>query len=215
MRRAPRSRRSSRTTSRGRGSRATATYVFGVFLVAGGPSRARTRVYYQEIDFVVTRERARSPCAKTPPRRAAVRPELPRTRAADEPVGMIALPPRRRDRRALPRPDRRARRRDRRARGPRRDWRPAAIRARDLDLRHDLLHIRRMLAPTRDAVHKIVDDRIEHRRRRSSSRARSSSRSATRTTSCCARPRGSTRRATCSAACATTSRRRSRTTRTR
>ena len=29
------------------------------------------------------------------------------------------------------------------------------------DLRHDLLHIRRTLTPTRDAVHKIVDDRIE------------------------------------------------------
>ncbi len=28
-------------------------------------------------------------------------------------------------------------------------------------LRHDLLHIRRTLSPTRDAVHKIVDDRIE------------------------------------------------------
>jgi magnesium transporter len=29
------------------------------------------------------------------------------------------------------------------------------------DLRHDLLHIRRTLAPTRDAVRKIVDGRIE------------------------------------------------------
>ena len=29
------------------------------------------------------------------------------------------------------------------------------------DLRHDLLHIRRTLAPTRDAVRQVVDDRIE------------------------------------------------------
>ncbi|MDP9183533.1 MAG: magnesium and cobalt transport protein CorA, partial [Actinomycetota bacterium] len=29
------------------------------------------------------------------------------------------------------------------------------------DLRHDLLHIRRTLAPTRDAVRRVMDDRVE------------------------------------------------------
>jgi magnesium transporter len=41
------------------------------------------------------------------------------------------------------------------------DWPPARIRARMSVLRHDLLHIRRVLSPTRDAVRGVVDNRIE------------------------------------------------------
>jgi len=41
------------------------------------------------------------------------------------------------------------------------DWSNDVIRRRLSDLRHDLLHIRRTLAPTRDAVRRIVDDRVE------------------------------------------------------
>jgi magnesium transporter len=41
------------------------------------------------------------------------------------------------------------------------DWRPNKVRERVSTLRHDLLHIRRTLSPTRDAVHRIVDDRVE------------------------------------------------------
>jgi magnesium transporter len=41
------------------------------------------------------------------------------------------------------------------------DWRNDVIRRRLSDLRHDLLHIRRTLAPTRDGVRRIVDDRVE------------------------------------------------------
>jgi magnesium transporter len=40
-------------------------------------------------------------------------------------------------------------------------WTPTMIRDRVSELRHDLLHIRRTLSPTRDAVHKIMDDRVE------------------------------------------------------
>jgi magnesium transporter len=40
-------------------------------------------------------------------------------------------------------------------------WDAEKIRARLSSLRHDILHIRRVLAPTRDAVRAIVDDRIE------------------------------------------------------
>jgi magnesium transporter len=39
--------------------------------------------------------------------------------------------------------------------------RPERVGKRLRDLRHDLLGIRRTLAPTRDAIHKIVDDRVE------------------------------------------------------
>jgi magnesium transporter len=40
-------------------------------------------------------------------------------------------------------------------------WPGSRIRARVADLRHDLLHIRKFLSPLRDAVHKVVDGRIE------------------------------------------------------
>jgi magnesium transporter len=35
------------------------------------------------------------------------------------------------------------------------------VRARLSELRHDLLHIRKVLSPTRDAVHRVVDNRVE------------------------------------------------------
>src|SRR6266540_4192270 len=38
---------------------------------------------------------------------------------------------------------------------------PAETRARLSELRHDLLHIRRTLAPTRDAVRRVVDNVVE------------------------------------------------------
>ena len=40
-------------------------------------------------------------------------------------------------------------------------WEPERIRRRISDLRHDMLHIRRTLGPTRDATRQIVDGRIE------------------------------------------------------
>jgi magnesium transporter len=41
------------------------------------------------------------------------------------------------------------------------DWPSERIRSRLSDLRHDVLHVRRTLAPTRDAVRKVVDNRVE------------------------------------------------------
>jgi magnesium transporter len=41
------------------------------------------------------------------------------------------------------------------------DLENAVVRTRLSELRHDLLHIRRVLAPTRDAVHRVVDNRVE------------------------------------------------------
>ena len=41
------------------------------------------------------------------------------------------------------------------------DQTPPEVGRRLRDLRHDLLGIRRTLSPTRDAVHRIVDDRVE------------------------------------------------------
>ena len=41
------------------------------------------------------------------------------------------------------------------------DWDNDTIRRRLSDLRHDMLHIRRTLAPTRDAVRRVIDNRVE------------------------------------------------------
>src|SRR5262245_13733226 len=41
------------------------------------------------------------------------------------------------------------------------DWAPQRIRRRMADLRHDMLHIRRTLSPTRDAIRQVVDDRAD------------------------------------------------------
>jgi len=41
------------------------------------------------------------------------------------------------------------------------DWDNDVIRRRLSDLRHDLLHIRRTLAPTRDAVRRVIDNRVD------------------------------------------------------
>jgi len=41
------------------------------------------------------------------------------------------------------------------------DWQSERIRSRLSALRHDVLHIRRTLAPTRDAIREIIDNRIE------------------------------------------------------
>jgi magnesium transporter len=41
------------------------------------------------------------------------------------------------------------------------DWPSAEIRERISTLRHDILHVRRVLAPTRDAARAVLDDRVE------------------------------------------------------
>ena len=94
------------------------------------------------------------------------------------------------------------------------DWPAARVRARISGLRHDLLHVRRTLAPTRDAVRRVVDGGSASKGRSSSPRTFSCT-SRTPTTSSCARATASSCRATSSQVCATTARRRSRTTRTR
>jgi magnesium transporter len=135
-------------------------YVLGVLLIAVAKPE-EDRVYYQEIDFILTPDQLIT-VSKTPPGEEPFDPKPAKEACrADEPVGMYAF-------RLI---DEVAERYldliddlndeideledhvD--------DWPPRKIRERVSDLRHDLLHIRRTLAPTRDAVHKIVDDRVE------------------------------------------------------
>jgi magnesium transporter len=135
-------------------------YVFGV-LLAVVPVPDEDRVYYQELDFVLTIDRFIT-VSKTPPGEAPFDPKPAKNSCRPgEPVGMFAF-------RLV---DEIAERylnvidslddeidelEDNMD-----VWPHARIRERISDLRHDFLHIRRNLTPTRDAVHKIVDDRVE------------------------------------------------------
>jgi len=135
-------------------------YIFGVFLVAVAVPE-EDRVFYQEVDVVVTHEVLLS-VSKTPPdehpydprpTREACLPDdeagmmlyrlvddiaehyLDLVDALDEEIDQLE---------------------DTVETAP-----PEATRNRLSELRHDLLHIRRTLAPTRDAVRRVVDNVIE------------------------------------------------------
>ena len=135
-------------------------YIFGVFLIAVAVAD-EDLVYYQEVDLVLT-EKAAVTVRKTPeqgrpaydtgPARAACRVEDSVGMIAYHLVDDIAE-------RFLDLVD---------ALGDEIDeledgvdsWSPERIRRRISDLRHDMLHIRRTLGPTRDAARQIVDGRI-------------------------------------------------------
>jgi magnesium transporter len=135
-------------------------YIFGVFLVAV-PVREEDRVFYQEIDVVVTHDVLLS-VSKTPPGEHPFDPRPAREACRpDDQAGMMLY-------RLV---DDIAERyldlvdtldeeidelEDVVETSP-----PAQTRDRLSGLRHDLLHIRRTLAPTRDAVRRVVDNVIE------------------------------------------------------
>jgi magnesium transporter len=135
-------------------------YVVGVFLVAVAvPSE--DRVFYQEVDFIVTADQLVT-VSKTPPDEHPFdpRPAKDACRPGDQ-VGMYLY--RLVDEvaeRYLDLIDDLNDEIDELEEHVE-EWASAKIRDRISRLRHDLLHIRRTLTPTRDAVHKIVDDRIE------------------------------------------------------
>jgi magnesium transporter len=135
-------------------------YVLGILLVAV-VVKSEDRVYYQEVDFILTPDQLVT-VSKTPPDEKPYDPKPVKDACSpEEHVGMFAF--RLIDdiaERYLDLID---------------DvndeidelednveiWPAARIRTRVSSLRHDLLHIRRTLAPTRDAVRKIVDGRVE------------------------------------------------------
>jgi magnesium transporter len=135
-------------------------YVLGILLLPVAVS-AEDRVYYQEIDFIATQEVLVS-ISKTPPGEEPFDPKPAKEACRpDDGVGMFAFHL----------VDEVAERyldlidslddeidelEDMVA-----DRTPQEVQRRLRDLRHDVLGIRRTLSPTRDAVHKIVDDRVE------------------------------------------------------
>ena len=135
-------------------------YVFGVFLVAVAV-RDENRVYYQEIDVVTTSERLIT-VSKTPPGEQSFDPR-PAKEAChpDDSAGMMLY--RLVDdvaERYLNLVDDLDAEIDE-LEDSVETASPAQTRDRLSELRHDLLHIRRTLAPTRDVVRRVVDNVVE------------------------------------------------------
>jgi magnesium transporter len=135
-------------------------YIVGVLLVPVSVGH-ENRVYYQEVDFVLTTERLVT-VSKTPPGEEPFDPISAKNACRpDDPTGMYLY--RLVDEvaeRFLDLVDNLDDEVDE-LEDAVEEWHPGAIRDRISRLRHDLLHVRRTLAPTRDAVRQIVDNRIE------------------------------------------------------
>jgi magnesium transporter len=136
-------------------------YVFGVFLVAVAV-REEDLVYYQEVDLVLTREILvtvrKTPDQGRPPFDATA--AMKSCREGDS-IGMIVyhlvddIAERYLDliddlNDEIDELEENVE-----------DWSSERVRTRLSTLRHDVLHIRRTLAPTRDAIREVVDNRIE------------------------------------------------------
>jgi magnesium transporter len=135
-------------------------YVFGVLLVPVEVA-AEDRVYYQEVDFVLTQELVLT-VRKTPPDGDPLDlgdvHEICRDGA---PAGIVAY--HLFDQVAESFLDLVDALHDEidELEDHVEEWANERVRRRLSDLRHDLLHIRRTLAPTRDAARRVVDDRVE------------------------------------------------------
>ncbi len=135
-------------------------YVLGVFLVVIAV-REEDTVFYQEVDFVMTRDRLLT-VRKTPPGRPPYDPSVARAACREHEnvakvvyhlVDDIAE-------RFLDLVDNLNDEIDELEEKVE-EWDSERIRGRISQLRHDLLHIRRTLAPTRDAIRQVIDNRIE------------------------------------------------------
>ena len=139
------------------------SYILGLALVAVAVPE-EDRVYYQEVDFVLTRDQIvtvrKTPGAEQPFDPSRVR-ELCDVHRDELAPGIIAyhlvdeIAERYLD--LLDDIDEEIDELEEHVD----EWPPEKTRRRISDFRHDLLHIRRTLAPTRDAVREIVDGRVE------------------------------------------------------
>ncbi len=135
-------------------------YVFGVFLVAV-VVQSEDIVFYQEVDIVLTPDRLVT-VRKTPPKRPPFDPKSVREAMGDDhSAGIIAY---------LLIDDVAESYLDvvddlqdeiDELEDTIETWPGPRVRLRLSELRHDMLHVRRTLAPTRDAVRRVVDNRIE------------------------------------------------------
>jgi magnesium transporter len=135
-------------------------YLLGTFLVAV-VVRQEDRVYYQEVDVILT-ETTLLTVRKTPPGGEPFDPtEAMSACRPDDPPGLVlyhlldVIAERYLD--LIDTVDEEIEELEDNVE----QWPGDHVRSRISDLRHDMLHIRRTLAPTRDAVRGIVDNRIE------------------------------------------------------
>jgi magnesium transporter len=135
-------------------------YVIGVLLVPVAVPE-EDRVYYQEVDFILTPEKFLT-VSKTPAGEQPFDPKPVKTSCQPgEPIGMYLY--RLVDEvaeRYLDLVDTLDDEIDE-LEDAVETWPAARIRDRISSLRHDLLHIRRTLGPTRDAARNVMDDRVE------------------------------------------------------
>jgi magnesium transporter len=137
-------------------------YVFGVFLVPIAV-REEDRVYYQEVDLVATRDKLVT-VRKTPERGDPFDPAPAQesvhashiTRAGEMVYRLVDLFAEY----FLDLVDALNDEIDELEDGIE-NWTSVQIRTRISQLRHDLLHVRRTVAPTRDAIRRVVDRRID------------------------------------------------------
>lgn len=136
-------------------------YVFGIFLIAVAVPD-EDRVFYQEVDLIVTDELVIT-VRKTPPDGAPFDPapirDAYKTGPARAGLFLYELVDEVAER-YLTLVDALEDEIDELEEAVEK-LRPAVIRDRISTLRHDLLHVRRTLAPTRDAVRRVLDGRIE------------------------------------------------------
>ena len=135
-------------------------YIVGLYLVPVAVPE-EDRVYYQEVDFILTEEKFLT-VSKTPEGEQPFDPK-PAKEAChpDEPIGMFLY--RLTDEVAERYLDLIDTLNDEidELEDAVETWPGAKIRERISVLRHDMLHIRRTLAPTRDAARNVMDDRVE------------------------------------------------------
>jgi magnesium transporter len=139
------------------------SYIFALALVAVAVP-AENKVFYQEVDFVLTRQKIvtirKTPGAERPFDPSGVK-KLCDVHRGELPSGVIAyhfvdeIAERYLD--LIDDIDEEIDELEEHVD----EWAPGTTRKRISDLRHDLLHIRRTLAPTRDAVREIVDGRVD------------------------------------------------------
>jgi magnesium transporter len=138
------------------------TYVFGVFLVPIA-IREEDRVYYQELDLIATRDRLVT-VRKTPERGDPFDPTPAQESVSssdDRRTGLMVY--RLVDLIAeyfLDLVDALDDEIDELEDGVE-EWPASQVRVRISELRHDLLRVRRIVGPTRDAVRRVVDRRVE------------------------------------------------------
>jgi magnesium transporter len=128
------------------------TYVFGILLA---PVCLQDDVYFQEVDLIVTRE-ALVTIRKTPGRGKPFELEVPPGRAG-EMAAAVADEVAEQFLEAIDEIDARVDEVDEGVD----EWPAERVRNGLKSLRHEILRIRRQLGPTREALHKVVDRRVD------------------------------------------------------